>query len=339
VHASHVAHFLAYAEVTAARINTADRVACLAQLDLEHGNLLAAIEYARSLDDLASAQRIAGALVWYWFHRGRWREGRRTLAELLAPAAGPEAPRWRAKVLFGDGLLAWTTGDHVSACARFADSIPLWRETSEHAGLGYSLQFFAVELLGSNHLDRASLLVQESVAVFQRAGDPFGLATSLASAGVVALRRNELTEARALLEQSVDHCRRIPDPWAAALPLRNLGIVALRAGDLDGAVECMRRSLEALAGWPERWFVSRSLETMAAVYALRGDHVLAAELFGAGETLREGLGAAVLPFHQADYDRALTVLRGALDPGALEHAWSRGRGMSADRAMSRAIQG
>jgi len=339
VQARHVACFLTLAEGVAARINGAERGSRLAQLDLDHSNFLAAIEYAKNTDDLASAQRIAGALVWYWFHRGRWREGRRVLADLLAPASGPDAALWQARALFGDGLLAWTTGDHPTARTRLENSIALWRKTSDLAGLGYSLQFLAAVLLGSNEGDRAKPLSQESVAVSRQANDPFGLATSLATAGIVALTRNELPDARELLELSVEHCRRIPDLWAAALPLRNLGILALRRGELDTALERLRQSLESLAGWPERWFVSRSLETIAVVYALRGSHVLAAELFGAGESLRERLGAAVLPFYQADYDRAVALLRSALDPGALVQAWSRGRAMTAEEAARLAIHG
>jgi hypothetical protein len=125
----------------------------------------------------------------------------------------------------------------------------------------------------------------------------------------------------------------------AALPLRNLGLLALRRRDLASAVEHLRESLRALEDRPERWFVSRSLESIAIVYALRGDHVLAAELFGAGEGLREGLGAAVLPFYRSAYDDALAALRSALDPQSLDQAWSRGRGMSVDEATRRAIEG
>jgi non-specific serine/threonine protein kinase len=335
----HVACFRALAETVAPRINTAERAARLAQMDEDHSNLLAAIEYAKNLDDLESAQRIAGALVWYWFHRGRWREGRRVLADLLTPAKGPDAPLWQAKALFGDGLLAWTTGEHKAARARFEASISLWRLTSDLAGLGHSLQFLAVELLGLGEPDAAKQFAAESVALFRQAEDPFGLATSLATAGIVALGRSELPEARALLEESVEHCRRIPDPWAVALPLRNLGITALRDGDLEGAVQRLRQSLQALEQWPERWFISRSLESIAIVYALRGDHSLAVELFGAGESLREGLGAAVLPFYKADYDGAMATLRAVLDAATLDQAWSRGRTMGVEEAVCRAIQG
>jgi tetratricopeptide (TPR) repeat protein len=182
-------------------------------------------------------------------------------------------------------------------------------------------------------------LAEEGVTVFRRAEDSFGLATSLATAGIVALSRHALAEAGALLDQSLQCSRGIPDPWVAALALRNLGIVALRQGQLERARDLLRESLEALAAWPERWFLSRSLETIAVVYALLGRHVLAAELFGAGARLREALGAAVLPFYQPDYDRALAVLRSALGADALDQAWSRGSALTPEEALNAAVQG
>src|SRR5262249_26112884 len=204
------------ADDLAADINTAAREACLARLDLDHANFLAAIDHAKHGREPASAQRLAGALAWYWFHRGRWREGRRGLAELVAPATGAGAAS-RARALFADGLLAWTPGDHAGARERLEDSVRCWRETSDAAGLGHALQFLAVELLGSDEVHEATRLVREGVAAFRTQGDPFGLATSPASAGIVALSRNDLPEARALFEESVAVSGRIPDPWALAL--------------------------------------------------------------------------------------------------------------------------
>ena len=339
VRTRHVACFLAGAEEAATRINTAQRALCLAHMDQDHGNFLTAIEYARSGGDGESAHRIAGALAWFWFHRGRWREGRRVLGQLLAPVPEGDGPAWPGRALFADGLLAWTTGDHPGACERFERSIVLSRRSGDLVGLGHALQFLAVERLGSGDTDEAVRLAEEGVAVFRRAEDSFGLATSLATAGIVALSRHALAEAGALLDQSLQCSRGIPDPWVAALALRNLGIVALRQGQLERARDLLRESLEALAAWPERWFLSRSLETIAVVYALLGRHVLAAELFGAGARLREALGAAVLPFYQPDYDRALAVLRSALGADALDQAWSRGSALTSEEALNAAVQG
>src|SRR6185295_7077908 len=86
-----------------------------------------------------------------------------------------------------------------------------------------------------------------------------------------------------------------------------------------------------------KWFISRSLETLAAVLAIQGDSRRAARLFGAGEALREAVGASVLPVYRADYDRGLEALRGGLRSATLRAWWSEGRAMTVERAVSYAL--
>src|SRR4029079_9601482 len=86
------------------------------------------------------------------------------------------------------------------------------------------------------------------------------------------------------------------------------------------------------------WFVSRSLETLAAITAARSQFGRAARLFGASEALRTGLGAAVLPFYQATYDRGVAATRSALRAASFEHAWTAGRAMRIDQALAFALQ-
>ena len=59
--------------------------------------------------------------------------------------------------------------------------------------------------------------------------------------------------------------------------------------------------------------------------ASAGEHDRAAHLFGAAETLREAVGASVLAFYRADYDRAIDTVRAALGHQAFESCWIEGR--------------
>jgi hypothetical protein len=45
------------------------------------------------------------------------------------------------------------------------------------------------------------------------------------------------------------------------------------------------------------------------VFSMQGEHGRAARLFGAGEALREGIGASVPPFYLVDYDRSVDAAR------------------------------
>lgn len=311
--------FARFAVTESPRLNSAARREALAAFDQDYDNLLAALQLAAPQD----AERIAASLTWYWFHSGKWSEGRRVLAPLLDAAAS-------ARLLFADGLLAWTTGDQVPALRRLEQAASTAGDVLTR---GHSLQFLAMVLLGRGDLQRAEDAAAGAVSVLKDA-DPFARATSLTGLGVVRLARGDLTGAQQLLITSAGISMDQGDHWCAALALRNLGMCAIRLGRLEQAVAWLRESLAALETWPERWFVSRSIETLAIAEALRGDCSRAAVLFGAGEALRASIGAAILPFYQADYDRALELVRARLDPAQLEDAWAYGRGLRPEDAVA-----
>jgi hypothetical protein len=72
------------------------------------------------------------------------------------------------------------------------------------------------------------------------------------------------------------------------------------------------------------------------VVSIQGDYGRAARLFGAGEALREAIGASVL-FYLVDYDRAVAAARDALGEEALATAWAQGREMTLDQAVAYAL--
>jgi hypothetical protein len=89
----------------------------------------------------------------------------------------------------------------------------------------------------------------------------------------------------------------------------------------------------------EKWFISRCLETMAAIAALEGNPDRAARLFGAGESLREAVGASVLPAYRADYESGMAAVRRTLSSESLRLAWTAGRAMPMDDAIRLALEG
>jgi hypothetical protein len=99
----------------------------------------------------------------------------------------------------------------------------------------------------------------------------------------------------------------------------------------------LSESLLVLRNLKERWFISRSLETTATILALQGDVRRAARLFGAGEVLREAVGASVLPFYRSDYDRGVQTASAELGPEVFRQCWADGRAMTLDEAICCAL--
>ena len=336
----HARFYLEFAEAIEPHVNTASRQIVIRRIDAEHDNLRAAIDWGlRHNPDLAL--RLAGYLRWFWFHAGYWTEGRGWLNDALAASANRHdaVPAVvRAKALLGAGVLAWTQGDRASARRALEESVAVARARGDEHLLAEGTHFLANEILAEGDARTARSLADESIALYRRLNcDSFGLSVTLATAGIAAMALEDYGVARAVLEESAAIAREAGDKWALSLPLRNLGIVAFRLGEISQASSFLRDSLIVLRDLREKWFVSRCFETMAAIAAVQGDGERSARLFGAGEILRQEVGASVLPAYRLDYDRGVAALRCSLSEEAIHTAWKAGQTMTLDEALRYAL--
>jgi predicted ATPase/two-component SAPR family response regulator len=334
----HAIFFLDLAEEVEPKIepnvNIADRRPWLERLGVEHDNLRAALRWAQESNP-QTGLRLGCALYWLWYHRGYWSEGRGWFERALAKA--PARTAARAEALYYAGYLAWAQGDHPVARSRLEESVQIWRVLGGgQGGLAHALWVLGLEMLARGEPAVAHSLAEESVQIFRTIGDEFGLSISLANLGAIVLDQGDHALASSLLEESVEISRKAGDDWMLSLPLRNLGVAVFRRGDHDRAEALIKESLFLLRELGDKLYTSRGLECLAAVVSMRGDHGRAARLFGAGEALREAIGASV-PFHLVDYDGAIAGARDTLGEEAFTTAWAQGREMTMEQAVAYAL--
>ncbi len=178
----HAAFYLAIAEREAPAINTAQRTRSLGRLERDHPNLRAALRLSIDVNDAATALRLAGTLVWVWFHRNHWSDGRAWIAGALRLEHTRDSPM-RAAALFGDGLLAWTMGDHRVGRPRLEESVALWRDLGDGRNLGLALHFLSMEVLSQHDVALARTLAREGVSIHRAKGDDWGVALACAQLG------------------------------------------------------------------------------------------------------------------------------------------------------------
>ena len=333
----HAQYFLSLAEEAKPRINEAERDLWRSRLETEHGNLRAALRWAMDSEDSSKALRLADAIFWFWFHRGYWKEGRGWFEEALGLPGGSTSTAERAEALTGVGILAWLQGDHDVARSRLEESVTLCRNLQYRYGLVHSLHFLSMEMLGRGDTTAARSMAEESVEIARAGEGGFDLAIVLANLGLAAHTQNDYAVARSVLRECIEICRNIGDNWLLSLPYRHLGYIELRDGNYEQATALFKEGLSALSDVKEKWFIARAVETLAISSAMQGDYVRAARLFGAGETLREAVGASVQEFYRPDYDRGIVAAREGTDKAAWEEARAQGRAMTLDEAVSYAL--
>jgi len=80
-------------------------------------------------------------------------------------------------------------------------------------------------------------------------------------------------------------------------------------------------------------------EGLAAVLAFTGQPEAAAQLLGAAEALREGLGVELAPAERETHEETAAAIRSALGEEQFSAAWRRGRELSLEQAIAYALAG
>ncbi len=284
----HARYYLAMTEAAEPELTGPRQRTWLARLERDHGNLRAALQWARENREHTIGLRLAGALWRFWEVRGYWTEGRATLEELLAAAVDGEATlhtEWRAKAMQGAGVLAFQQGDYAAARFALEGSIAIYRELGGRAGMAWSLIYLGWLANDSGDPARASALLEESLALCRAAGDQFGAAWSLVRLGLVKLFQRDYEAARPALSESLVIARTLGDRMVTAWALHWLAsaLVWSGAGTMD---EVRRLETESLELWEElgdRRNSSYSMAILAGVTYAEGD------LAATYEYLREAL--------------------------------------------------
>jgi non-specific serine/threonine protein kinase len=161
----------------------------------------------------------------------------------------------------------------------------------------------------------------------------------LAHLGIVARFVGDYERATALLNESLAFRKKLGEYQGIAFVLRSLGQVALNQNDSGRAAAYFRESLILSSENGDTWLCEESLQGCAAIASAAGHYQRAARLIGAAERLQEILGWRPSPPTQADYDKRKASTRGALTDFVFETAWAEGRAMTLEQAVEYALAG
>ncbi len=335
----HAEFFLGLAERAEPHLRGPEQAAWLARLEMEHDNLRAALEWSLRSGAAEAGLRLAGALWWFWYVRGYYREGRAWLLQALDNVRG-SASAARAKALGGAGYLATNQGDYPGALALLEESLAVSRELGDRPGIALSLNSLGRLAWFQGDFVRAAAFYNESLGLFRELGARDRISILLNNLGVLAISRGEFGVARSCLEESLAISRQLGEKQFIALAVSNLGVIGLRQGDYTVARSLFRESLTLDRDLGDKRSIGAELEEFGLLAAALGRPQRAARLLGAAEALREAIGSPLTTPTRAlvDYDRYLAAARAALTPESFAASWNEGRSMTLDQAIEYALR-
>jgi len=373
----HAEHFVALAEESERGLEGREQSTWLARLDREHDNLRAALAWdAPMMSDRELRGRLAAALVYFWFMRGHYTEGRARLRQILRET-DDLSMLTHAKAIYGAGFLARWQSEFRVADRLLDEALALYRVLGDPRGIGTTLLTLAFRAVHRGAFDRAVPMLEESLAISRAAGIQYNIARSLNNLGFCALSQGDLDQAKTCLDESLAISRAMGDETSASVRLSHLGEVHRAQRSFTRAAACLEESLELARrhDFPDeiartsqrlgrlaydlgnchrarvhlheglslstkignRLQIVELLEVFAAVIARWGQPASAARLLGASEQIRQILEVPVPPYLRAGYERQVAELRDLLGEEQFGTVWADGRAMPIAEAVDYAL--
>jgi len=155
--------------------------------------------------------------------------------------------------------------------------------------------------------------------------------------GGTLLRLEGPDDAEHALEEGMALCAASDSSALERFFLASLGRVAQARGQADRADAFFREALARARSASDRVPVAECLESLGSLAAAEGDARRAIRLLGAGEALRDRLGAPRFPACTPEFDEALAAARRLLGEEAFEPAWAEALASEPDEVVQEAI--
>jgi predicted ATPase/class 3 adenylate cyclase len=330
----HQGAFASLALQSADQIMGPDRKAWADRLESERDNLRAALQ---RLADEGMTERALdmGAALWrFWQQRGHLAEGRATLEELLArPDAG--APSLgRARALAALGGLAYWQSDMVAAERAYVEGLAIERSQVDPPGLAealYNLGF--VRAVAGKHAD-ARTHYEEALDIARGAGERESVLRYQEALAFLMFHMGEFDAARQLQAENVAAFRAAGQTYRVALGMGFLSYLEAVAGRPEVARAMQREAFAVFRAADDRHWMVRVLMMAAATAVVVGDLVLAAQLSGAYDVLREPLGEMATPIRTLNLPDPMVKAQEGLGADDFANAYAAGRAMTLDEVAA-----
>jgi predicted ATPase/class 3 adenylate cyclase len=239
---AHFGYFHGLARTAAPRLRDFGAAEWVARLDLEHGNLRTAMQWAVE-NRLADLLRMIPLLLYFWNRLGYEEEGRNLIRDALRRTeenpefqADPALVHLVADAWQGWAMLAYSQGDNLRAVEASEKAVTLARRLGDKRLLAIALGFEASGSMFLGRITEMQPMLEEGLAAAMESGDAFAMGLPLtlmaqatgASTGNMEVAKDQLAKGRALLQESEDR-------WSATMALLNSAMIAKFTGDYAGA--------------------------------------------------------------------------------------------------------
>ena len=302
--------------------------------ELELDNFRAALDFFDGFGDAHLNLRMAGALSALWANNGHVAEGRRRLEQALRVDASPTLAR--AKALNGAAEMA-SFGDDTSAMRAWAEeALAICRRLGDRRGIAESLFTLGVAVGEGGDWANARPLLDESLQLFRDLGDEARVLWGTRALAWAHAEFGDMERGRALYEDALSQARATGNRLVESVLLGSLSWVAVKEGRVEDTPALLTESLRIKRDLGADIETAVGLCHAARTLAAAGQAEAATQLISCFETLSKEIGGSHAWVRRMNVE-TLPIIRAQLDPADFEIAWDQGGRLTADRAVSLAL--
>jgi len=229
-------------------------------------------------------------------------------------------------------------GEHARAETAVQEAMELIRQDNNAFLLAWAFNMRArnaVNLYADPSI--ASGFADQAIRIAQEAGIDWWLANAYQAKGLIAERNGEYDQARLYFEQAILVLQEIDAQFNTLLVKSDLAHLERQVGNLPQAVELYRETIQAFRDAGQAAAVAHQLECFGFIALAQNQEARAAQLFAAGQALRQHVATPMTPEEQPYFDEQLKDLQQRMNDAAFEVAWAKGSRLSMDDAISLAL--
>jgi non-specific serine/threonine protein kinase len=224
------------------------------------------------------------------------------------------------------------------AALQLAQTLPGLQDQERQRTIAFALVNQGVNAFFQADLQRCETLVQQALPLADQEKDRRNLIHANGLLGLIAMYGGDFARASTLLTNCYAEFTAAGDTDGVIYVRCHLGLLALRRDDWRTAQLAFVENLS--------WLQRHHRDYDAWVHNLRGlvevlrrqqQYVLAAQLLGALEMIRERIKYVIAPVFQPDFEATMTGTRSQLDPATFSAAYREGYGMSPEQALAFAL--
>lgn len=267
--------FMGLAEEAEPKLRTVEQVTWLNQLELEHDNLRAAMNWSIKQKHVEQALRIPSALAYFWEIHGHVEEGRGWFDDALkleTQSSERKYPYAWATAVSGLFSLSWFLPDAKNHKPRMEEALDIFRRQQDTFRIGRTLYFLAhIPSLAGDH-EIAKSTYQAGLDAYQTINDQWGIGECLHCIAHVEERQGNTAKAHELYSQSLETLKPIGDHWSLFHPVGDTAVIALNKGELNTAKTILEESIQTFEKLKNREWTSTSINRLTDVFCEQGEY-------------------------------------------------------------------